>query len=189
MGLMALLNLEGIDIMAFVAADLIGLLVASLMPAGTWAVCTGILVAYHLFLGWLVITNQKKAAVSLPIAHTVITHLAFLVIIIPIGIGRHYIPLFGLFRFGVAGIAIFERGWLFTSTQVIEPRYESVLATPVVAAATAEDFEAWRQHLAQQKTGSRQLGTSIKAEYEQWLLARHRARPTSVPADGQSDPA
>jgi hypothetical protein len=46
MGLAALFNLDGKDIAAFVIAGLLGFFSASLVPAGTWAVLTSILVSY-----------------------------------------------------------------------------------------------------------------------------------------------
>ena len=52
MGLATLFNLEGKDIAAFVVAGLLGYLSASLVPDGTWAALTSILVSYHLFLAW-----------------------------------------------------------------------------------------------------------------------------------------
>src|SRR6266481_5630212 len=113
MGLAALFNLDGKDIAAFVVAGLLGYLSASLVPAGTWAVLTSILVSYHLFLAWLVITAEDKAGVSLPILPTIATHLACLVLIVPLALANRFIPFFGIFRYGIVGLAIFERGWLF----------------------------------------------------------------------------
>src|SRR5258708_27133788 len=114
MGLLALFNLDGKDIAAFVVAGLLGYLSASLVPDGTWAALTSILVSYHLFLVWLVITAEDKAGVSLPILSTIATHLACLVLIVPPAFAGHFIPFFGILRYGIAALAIFERGCLFT---------------------------------------------------------------------------
>ena len=129
MGLAVLFNLDGKDIAAFVIAGLLGLFSASLVPAGTWAVLTSILVSYHLFLAWLVIMSENRARVSLHIFSTIVTHLACLVLIVPLGLARHFIPFFGILRYGIAGMAIFERHWLFTrttsSTDLTSPQLRS----------------------------------------------------------------
>src|SRR5260370_6519954 len=127
MGLLALFNLDGKGIAAFVVAGLLGYLSASLVPDGTWAALTSILVSYHLFLAWLVITAENRAGVSLPIFSTIATHLACLVLIVPPAFAGHFIPFFGILRYGIACLAIFERGWLFTEDNV---QYKKPPATP-----------------------------------------------------------
>lgn len=90
---------------------------------------------------------------------------------------------FQAFCGSMAGLALFERKWLFRNeAPVVAAKPVPVPVAPIVLQATADDFQAWQQHLAQQKKGPRPLGTSIKAEYEEWLLARHQAR--GVPASG-----
>ena len=183
MGLAALFNLDGKDIAAFVVAGLLGYLSASFVPAGTWAVLTSILVSYHLFLAWLVITAENKAGVSLPIFSTIATHLACLVLIVPLGLARHFIPFFGLLRYGIAGLAIFERGWLFTEDNV-QYRSEEPPAAPIIA-DTAEDYKEWLDYLAKQSPASRKLGSSLKEEYGRWLLARAQNRPAGSTNDSR----
>ena len=181
MGLATLFNLEGKDIAAFVVASLLGYLLASLMPAGTWAVLTSILVSYHLFLAWLVITAENRAGVSLPILSTIATHLACLVLIIPLALASRFIPFFGIFRYGIVGLAIFERGWLFTEDNV---QYKKPPATPIIT-DTAEDYQEWLNYLAKQSPASRKPGSSLKEEYGRWLLARAQNRPTVPSNDTQ----
>jgi hypothetical protein len=186
MGLAAWLNLEGPDVVAFMISGLVGYFAGSLVPPGAWAVYTSILVSYHLFLGWLVFYGDREAAVSLPIMTTIVTHLACMAIVVPLGMARHYIPFFGILRYGIAGMAIFERWWMFSSeSQMTQPKSAAAPLAPIVLAASADDFEAWRQHLARRKPGSQQAGASLKAEYEKWLLARHQSRVAQSAADGQ----
>jgi hypothetical protein len=178
MGLMLFLNLEGPDIAAFFAATLLGYLAGAVVPAGSWSVYVSILVSYHLFLAWLVFSTEQKTGASLPIASTVVTHLACLAIIIPLGMGRRHIPFFTIFRYGIASLAIFERGWLFSGKMgEPEPKREETPIAPVIITATAEDFQEWQRHLARQKPGSRKPGSSRKTEYEQWLIARAQKPP------------
>ncbi len=184
MGLLALFNLDGKDIAAFVVAGLLGYLSASLVPDGTWAALTSILVSYHLFLVWLVITAEDKAGVSLPILSTIATHLACLVLIVPPAFAGHFIPFFGILRYGIAGLAIFERGWLFTENSV-QYRPEEPPATPIVT-DTAEDYQEWLNYLAKQSPAFRKPGSSLKEEYGRWLLARAQNRPAVPSNDSHS---
>src|ERR1700738_5161081 len=152
MGFAAFLNLEGPDIAAFFASSLLGYLAGTLVPDGAPAVYTSILVSYHLFLAWLVIATEHKTGVSLPIASTIVTHLACLAIVIPLGMGRHYIPFFGIFRYAIASLAIFERGWLFSGKSQ-ETKREEVPLTAAIITSTADDYQEWQRYLAQQKPG------------------------------------
>jgi hypothetical protein len=179
MGFISFLNLEGINIVGFFLASLLGFLAGTVVPEGAWATYTSILVSYHVFLAWLIIVDGNKTGVSLPIASTIVTHAACLALILPLGMARHFIPFFSLFRYTIAALAIFERGWLF-SGKSSQTTQQAAPATPVPI-DTAEDFRDWLQHLAQQKPGSRKPGSSLKAEYHQWLIARAKSRPT-VPA-------
>jgi hypothetical protein len=185
MGLISFLNLEGRDILGFVLANLLGFLAGTLVPDGPWAVYTSILVAYHLFLAWLILLDEHKTGVSLPIGSTIVTHAACMVVVLPLGMGRHYIPFFGLFRYAIAGLALFERKWLFLE-ESSQPKPQAVPGTVPIPVDTAEDYQEWLNHLAQQKPGSRKLGSSLKAEYEQWLIARVNSRPTGSANDGDS---
>jgi hypothetical protein len=182
MGLLALFNLDGKDIAAFVVAGLLGFLSATLVPDGTWAALTSILVSYHLFLAWLVITAENRAGVSLPIFSTIATHLACLVLIVPPAFAGHFIPFFGILRYGIAGLAIFERGWLFTEDNV---QYKKPPATPIIT-DTAEDYQEWLNYLAKQSPASRKPGSSLKEEYGRWLLARAQNRSAAPSNDSHS---
>jgi hypothetical protein len=176
MGLAAFLNLEGPDIAAFFAATILGYLAGAIVP-GSWSIYVSILVSYHLFLAWLVFSAEQKTGASLPLASTIITHLACLAVVIPLSMGRSHIPFFGIFRYAIASLAIFERGWLFSGQIGGEPRLEEAPIPAIVVTATADDFQEWQRYLAQQKPGSRRSGTSLKAEYEQWLIARAQKPP------------
>jgi len=185
MGMAAWLDMEGKDVVAFMFAGLLGYLAATLVPAGAWAIYASILVSYHLFLGWLVVTAEHKTGVSLPIASTILTHLACLALILTLGMGRHVVPFFGIFRYGIAALAIFERGWLFSGNNN-QPKHQDVPSTTPIVIASGDDYQEWLRYLAHQKTTSRRLGTSLKAEYEQWLLTRAQNRPAEPSPDGHA---
>jgi hypothetical protein len=162
---------------------------STLVPKGPWANYTFILVFYHLFLAWLVIDADHKTGVSLPIVSTILTHLACLAIILFYGMGQDVIPFYGILRFGVIALAIFERNWLFSANPAKladEKKKENPVsaenkaaAARAIATATGEDHEAWIQYLAQRDPRLRKPGMSVKDEYEQWLVARVKSRSLS----------
>lgn len=173
-----LLKMEGKDIAAFVFAGLFGYLVGSLIHDVSWSVYVSILVSYHLFLAWLVITADHEGGFSLPILSTILTHLACLALILTLGMGHNFVPFFGILRFGIAGLAVFECRWLFSgkARQAQTPKNQDVPKEVVLEGATGADYEEWLRHLSQRKVSSRIAGTSVKDEYEQWLLARAKKR-------------
>ncbi len=175
MGLISLLNLKGKDVVAFVLCSIVGYFLASLLPPGAMAIYTSILVSYHLFLAWLVIDHDHKAGISLPIASTLLTHGACVFLVVLYAMGRHYIPFFGVLRYSVVGLAIFERNWLFSApTTVSQPKVEPK-PKPVVD-STGDDYQAWLNLLAARKPDMRRPGASLQAEYEQFVQARARNR-------------
>jgi hypothetical protein len=186
MGLAVWLNLEGKDVVVFIFAGLLGYFAGSLMPPGVWAVYTSILVSYHLFLAWLVLTAEHEVGISMPVVSTIATHLACMVVVLALGMGRHFVPFFSVLRYGIAGLAIFERGWLFSGSSVQFKEPEVASAGSLVT-ATAEDEQAWHRYLAQQKPGPRKPGSSLKAEYEQWMAARAQSRTAGAGKDREAD--
>jgi hypothetical protein len=208
---------EGPDIAAFFVCAGIGFFAGSFAPSGSGAsLYVTVLVAYHLFLAWLVFLSstsfsygdgaQKKAAISLPIGHTLLTHAACLAVILgSVATAAHKLSLPATAQHGaadpnpqgyiiyqvakaicgaMAGLAIFERRWLFSAEPTMQPATPAEAPpSPVLQAATADDMREWQQHLAQQKPGSRRPGSSLKAEYEQWLLARQQARQSGAIPD------
>ena len=119
----AWLKLDPKDIFAFAVSALIGFFAGSLVPDPAWSIYTAILISYHIFLVWLVVSGDQQAGLSLPIGHTIMTHVCCVFVVVALGFGRHHIPFFGFFRYGIVAIAIFERGWLF-STSSNAPKYE-----------------------------------------------------------------
>ena len=211
MGVSSFSNFEGPDYLAFVICAGIGYFIGSLVPAGAPSIYTTILVAYHLFLAWLILRTSanpdlgdKKAGLSLPIVHTLLTHAACLVVILaPVAAALHSMPFLAhpataaadpgdpeaamlqmdnarhVLRLvkgiccTIAALAVFERGWLFSSEASEKPRPQPA-PSPVASAvrATGGDTVEWERYLAAHRQ-SFAPGTSIKAEYEKWLVARH----------------
>lgn len=210
MSLAVFSKFEGTDFAAFAACGAIGYFAGTFAPAGSGAaIYITVLVSYHLFLAWLIfLSGQKEAGVSLPPGPTALTHVACVFVILgPVIAAVHTIPHFGVIDYdsmegmtaanrtyrmiqalccSIAGLAMFERNWLFSNEAPVE-KAKPVQApvAPIVLTATADDFQAWQQYLAQQKKGPRPLGSSLKTEYEQWLLARHQARSAQSADDAR----
>jgi hypothetical protein len=212
-------SFEGPDFAAFAVSAAIGFFAGTFFPAGPAAIYVGILVSYHLFLAWLVFiktTSQdagdKKAGISLPVVHTVLTHAACLVMILaPVAIALHSMP--SLFAHdpdsddpavalttmqterhtmrllqgvcgGIAALAIFERRWLFSSETPQTPPSQPAPQPSSTLRSTADDAAEWQRYVAANQR-SFPPGTSLKAEYQKWLAARTLV---STPQDHSSLP-
>jgi hypothetical protein len=196
-------GLQVSDIVGYMVSDFLGMLVFFwLRPtSATLAITASIFVSFHLFLAWLVITADHETGISLPIVSSIITHLSFLVVvygcsalILALPAVIHLLPIYLWFFFPsgavtnilalcIPGLAIFERYWLFSGgvkkkEAPLTPEAEALAAeTAAVAdAATASDYGAWLQYVAQQKPPFPKPGSSLKGEYERWLLAQARSR-------------
>jgi len=185
MGILSLVRLftrfvKAADLVAFLICAFLGYMASTLVPDGSWANYTFILVFYHLFLVWLLIDADHKTGVSLSIVSVILTHLACLAIIVFYGMGHGVIPFYRVLRFGVIALAIFERNWLFSGGKKKQVLPVAAPINPVIAEATAEDQEAWLNHLATRSPLSRKPGISIKDEYVEWLTARANKRSASL---------
>jgi hypothetical protein len=197
------LDLEPIDIGAYMVCDILGMvLFFSLMPHLTLAIVASILFSFHLFLGWLVVNADHETGFSLPIAMTIFTHLCCLVIVILCsvivlalsGAGRFvpiYIYLFlrpvrYILGLCIPALAIFERFWLFSGggkKKVVVLTAEAVAAAAETAAVTdavtVDDYQEWLGFVARQPKPFPKPGSTLKIEYERWLVARTRSRAAS----------
>jgi hypothetical protein len=171
---------------ACVACSLIGFLLAHYLFSGVWAIYAYILISYHLFLAWLVITAEHETGFSLPIISTIFTHLACLALVIGFTVVRRYVPFFGLIRYFIPALAPFECTWLFsanTAKLAVEKKKEITVSAVdkaavarAIATATGDDYEAWTHYLAHRDPRLRKPGMSIKEEYEQWMVVRAKGR-------------
>jgi hypothetical protein len=179
-----------VDVGAFVVCTALGYWAGYYLPPGIWSISVSVFVSYHLFLVWLMIIAPHPVGFSLPVWHTILTHLACFTLVLVLILGRHVIPFFGIVRYFVPGMAPFERDWLFKGTKKKVEETPVAAVDPAVAAvhaaATGEDYDAWQRHLASRNPLSRKPGTTLKDEYEQFMVARVKAR---VAASASGDPA
>ena len=179
----------------------IGYLLARYLPDGPWAAYVPLLVSYHLFLAYLAITKNQKVGLSMPIGQTVITHSAFLAVLVSLAIGRHYVPFFGVIRIFIPALAPFEATWLF-SGEAKKAKGESALASALAAASTPafasglepstrpapapapdlggnspDDYDAFLVYLRAPRRPFRKPGLSLGEEYRLWHADRVKQRP------------
>ena len=109
-------------LIVFLICSGIGYVLGHYLPE-PWASYVSILVSYHLFLGWLVITAEHEGGLALPVLPTVLTHAACLALLIGLAMGRRSVPILGLVGIFVPGLAPFESDWLFSGGR---PKKEAV---------------------------------------------------------------
>ena len=172
--------IKGRDWLALICACGIGFVAGHFVPTGWWSLCASMLVSYHLFLGWLLLTASNKVETMRPLSYSLAIHLSCLVVILFIGMGRLLVAHFDVICCGVAVFAFFERDWLFqpVGTPPMDDENDTV-------ASSAEEYQEWLQHLAKQGADARDSNGSRKEEFEWWLQAR-RASHTANSADSGS---
>jgi hypothetical protein len=183
---------------AFLICSMVGYLIARLMPPGAWVLYLSMLVSYHLYLGWLVISAEHEAGFSLPILSTVFTHLCCLGVVLSLPSLRHVIPYFAFLRFGVTYLASYECQWLLRSSgarKVSENPEPSVAPdslkkvdpapAPVmqlIRVGGDDDHDEWLRHLANRTPATMRRGQSIKEEHDEFMRARANGRVASQSA-------
>lgn len=178
----------------------LGYLLAKQLPEGPWSAYVPLLVSYHLFLAYLAFTENQKTGLSMPIGHTLVTHSAFLALLISLAVGRHYVPFFGLIRIFIPALAPFEATWLFSGGRPQKPKEEAspffapvpepepALATAGASGATAtisanamgntsmEDYDAFLIYLRAARRPFRKPGITLQDEYKLWYADRLKQR-------------
>ena len=180
---------------AFLICSLVGYLIVRLMPPGAFGLYLSMLVSYHLYLGWLMISAEHEAGFSLPILSTIFTHLCCLGVVVSLPSLRHVIPYFSFLRFGVTYLAAYECQWLFRShsarkvpenpapsvaqdaTKTIDP--VPVHVAQLVTVGGDDDHDAWLKHLAQRTPATMRRGLSVKEEHDEFMRARAKGRVAS----------
>jgi hypothetical protein len=186
--MLGFLKLQGEDFVAFIMAAFAGYVAGSFITDPDWAAYVSILVSYHPFLTWLVINSPGKFGLSMPAWSSALTHAACMVVALgPVGFTNHTSMGFGLFRYSIAAIALFEHGWVFSKEEA-KPALDDKEATAVVGAdisATASDEIAWLEHLRRRRPGMTKPGITIRQEHDAWLCARLKTRQRAQAAQVQ----
>ncbi len=162
-----------------ILCGLVGYMLVPLFPDGSLAIYIPMLVSYHLFLAFLVITAVQDRGISLSPVSTVFTHVACLALLVVFAEARDHIPYFWVIRFFTPSIALFEATWLFGGKGKKKSDYDRAEAGPT--GGNAEDYEDFVLYLRQ---GNRQFskpGRSVKEEFKHWLDYRAK-HPGERPA-------
>jgi len=122
---------------AFLICSGIGYLIGHYFGTGAVAAYSSILISYHLYLAYLVVSAEKETGLSLSVGQTIVTHAACVAMIIGLAMGRHSIPFFGIIRLFIPGIAPFEVTWLFSGGKKKQDRVEGQLAAVVAGVPIA----------------------------------------------------
>ncbi|HZP04809.1 MAG TPA: hypothetical protein VFB43_07915 [Terracidiphilus sp.] len=157
-----------------ILCGLVGYMLAHFFPDGGLAIYAPMLISYHLFLAFLVVTAVQDKGLSLSPVATVLTHVACLTLLVVFAEAREHIPYFWVVRFFTPSIALFEATWLFSGKgKRAQVAFEAGPAT----AGSAEDYDEFIQYLRQSDRQFSKPGRSVKEEFKYWLdyRAKHRS--------------
>jgi len=169
---------------AYIVAALIGFAISHYLLGGTAAAFGSVLISYHLYLLFLVLMAKHEKGLSLPIGQTILTHLAFLVVVAGLPYFRAQIPVFNLISLLIPGLAPFETTWLFSGQQIVKAAEEQ---KPVdTASATAEDHQEFVAYLRTGRRPFRRTGGTVDDEFKAWLADRARKRAAAGTVVGVS---
>jgi hypothetical protein len=158
---------------AGILCTLFGFAVGYGLLDGAPAIYTSMLVSYHLFLVYLIVTANHEKGMSLPIGSTIVTHMACLIVILGMAFGRQHIPLFGLLKYLVPALAPFEADWLFSGGRKQKGKKEVVEPPPIpMPEGTADDYNEFLAYLAQEKRPFSKPGRSVREEHVLWMADR-----------------
>ena len=184
----------GIDLVAFFAACLVGLLIQAYLPAESWSIGIATLVSFHLFLAWLLISSGHGVPLGKDTVSTIATHLACTAVVYCVAWSAQAIGHYGLFAaipgvrflgFLIALLAIHEQRWLLTGRKKLLPSQQPEAPSPDFT-LTGEDYEEFLRYLATRNPISVRPGTSVTAEYTQWRVARAHSRGSVASAKWKS---
>ena len=159
-------------LVAFLISSLIGFVIGHYLLPGAAGAYASILISYHVYLAFLVVTGNHQKGISMPIGLTILMHLAFLAILIGIPYLRQQIPFFGFMRLFVPALAPFEAMWLFSGNGGKPAPRAAAPAPPLATEPTINDHEAFRRYLMQGDREFRKLGLSIDDEFKLWFAKR-----------------
>jgi hypothetical protein len=164
-----------VALVVYALCDLVGILVAFALPDGPWTPYVPVVVAYHLFLIFRIISlaigGEQKIGLSMPIPMLILTHLAFLGGQIGVVFGREYIPLFSLLRYAVPALSAFEAKWLFEGK-----RKARVVEDKPLPPGSADDYNEFLQYLREKDRRFQKPGRSIHEEFEAWSADKAKRR-------------
>ncbi len=174
-------------ILAYAVSSLIGFAVGHYLLYGAPAAFASVLVSYHLYLMFLVLSAQHHKALSLPVGQTFFTHLPFVVVLVGLPYMREQIPYFGLLSWLIPGLAPFETQWLFSGQGQSQ---DGFAVNNALAKASSEDHQEFVQYLRGPRRRFKKPGATVDDEFRAWLAHRPRRRAAATKrADASSSPS
>lgn len=172
-------------IFAYIISSLIGFAIGHYLLQGAAAAFASILISYHLYLVFLVISAQHEKGLSLPIGQTILTHLAFLVVVVGLPFLREQIPFFYVVKWLIPGLAPFETQWLFGGKgPTIKTVHDEKPIAP--AEATAADHQDFVAYLRQAHRPFKKPGMTVDDEFKAWFADRAKKRAAAGAMAGVS---
>lgn len=162
-------------IFAYIVSSLIGFAIGHYLLTGATAAFASILISYHLYLVFLVLTAEHEKGFSLPIGQTIFTHSVFLVVLIGVPYMREQIPFFSVLSLLVPGLAPFETQWLFSGQSKSAEKVDEQQPANV-AEATSHDHQEFVAYLRSGNRTFRKPGGTVDNEFKAWLTDRLKRR-------------
>lgn len=152
-----------------VICALVGILVGHYLLDGVAAVYTSMLLSFHLYLGYLILVENREKGMSLNLASTLFTHAICLCVLIGLADLRRHIPFFWVIQYIVPGLAPFEAEWLFSGGK---KKAEQAAPAVPMPEGTARDYDDFLAYLMQEKRTFRKPGRSVREEHVLWMADR-----------------
>ena len=163
------------DVVAFFMTGILGYVGALFLQSGPWTPYAPILLSYHFFLLWLVLTQENERGFSLSLPSMLVTHSAFLAVVVAVGM-NHGVPYLAIFRMILLPLAVFERYWLFDGRER-KRKHSRVEAGSFAVTGSGEEYKEWLAYLATHRSLASKPDSSLQDQYEKWLLRRSKRSP------------
>jgi len=175
----------------FVLCSALGYVIGHYLLSGAAAAYASVLISYHLYLFILVMLSQREKGIALPIGHSLISHLAFLALVVGLPAIRDHIPFFGIITLFIPALAPFEVEWLFSkdkkmdtpepagkgSGKITMKKGEAFSIDDLINRASAGGHEIFLAYLRQPSRTFSKPGRSVREEYGHWLADRKKREP------------
>ncbi len=165
--------------MVGVICALIGIIIGHYLLEGTLAVYVSMLISFHLYLGYLVVMENREKGLSLPVGSTLLTHAACLMLLIGLVELRHHISFFWVIQYFVPALAPFEAEWLFSGGKR-KPGFEASAPQIPMPEGTAGDYDEFLKYLSEEKRAFRKPGRSVREEHVLWMADRVKKEAAAV---------
>jgi hypothetical protein len=162
-----------------VICALVGIIVGHYLLAGAEAVYASMMISFHLYLGYLVVMENREQGMSLPWIPTILTHAACVLILVGLGTMRRDIPFFFMVQYFVPALAPFEAEWLFSGGRK-KPGSGAPAPHVPMPEGTAGDYDEFLAYLTHEKRAFHKPGRSVREEHVLWMADRVRREAAAM---------